>query len=226
MYQFCRIPFGLKTAGSGFIRALSFALEDEFNANISCYIDDISIGTKSVEEHLSVLNGIFRRLTEYNFTQKLSKCEFFRKQVSFLGFNVSRTGITLEPKILETIINFEPPKNKKQLQQFIGVCNYYRQFNVKHSQSIDQLRDLLTKDKVWQWTHEHSKAFDTLKRDFRDCITLKHVIPNSEFRLQTDASDRGISGILYQIDASGDHNVVDIVSRCLTRPEINYTTTE
>ena len=88
---------------------------------------------------------------------------------------------------------------------------------MNHSYSIDHLRNLLTKGKDWTWTEKHSEAFKRLKNDFAECITLKHVIPERQFRLQTDASDRGISGILYQIDAKENHNVIG---------EVNYTTTE
>ena len=226
LYQFCRIPFGLKTAGSGFIRALSFALGNEYDPYISCYIDDIVIGTSTFEEHIRVLGGIFQKLTDYNFTLKISKCCFLQERVSFLGFVISRHGISPAPGKLDTIVNFVEPQNKKQLQQFLGVCNYYRQFNVRHSQSVDELRGLLTKNKDWHWTDDHAKAFKKLKIDFQSCIMLKHVIPNAQLRVQTDASDRGISGILYQIDPHGNHNVIAVISRCLTKCEVNYTTTE
>lgn len=147
LYQFCRIPFGLKTAGSGFIRALGHALKNDFDAHVSCYIDDILIGTRTFDEHIRVLEGICQRLTEFNFTIKMSKCSFFQDKVPSLGFIIASDGITPEPRKLEVIQNFEEPRNKKQLQQFLGVCNYYRQFNVNHSTAIDKLRDLLTKDK-------------------------------------------------------------------------------
>lgn len=225
-YQFCRIPFGLKTAGSGFMRALSYALKSDFEENISCYIDDILIGTKTFKDHLLVLKRLFQRLVEYNFTIRLSKCVFFQKKVSFLGFEVSMEGISPEKKKLENIINFKEPKNKKQLQQFLGVCNYYRQFNVRHSNSVDSLRELLKKDIIWKWTPVHSTAFQRLKEDLNEGITLKHIIPGGTFRLQTDASDRGIAGILYQINEEGNHNVIGLVSRCLSPAEIKYTTTE
>lgn len=77
-YQLCRILFGLKTAGSGFMRALSFALGEDLNKYISCYIDDILIGTKTFEKHIFVLREIFRRLIKYNFTLNLSVCFFFK----------------------------------------------------------------------------------------------------------------------------------------------------
>lgn len=55
---------------------------------------------------------------------------------------------------------------------------------------------------------------------------LKRIIPGVTFKLQTDASDRGIAGILYQTDKGGNHNVIGLVSRCLSHVEIKYTTTE
>lgn len=226
MYEFRRIPFGLKTAGSGLIRSLSFALKRDFDQNISCYIDDILIDTEMIEEHLNVLNRLFHRLVQYNFTLKLSKCAFFQENIPFLGFFISSQGVTPDPTQLEVILNFSEPKNKRQLQQFLGVCNYYRQFNVNQSESVSSLRELLQKNKNWNWTNVHSKAFDRLKSDFRNCITLRHVLPDQPFKVQTDASDLGISGIWYQLNEAGEHNVLGIVSRCLTKCEANYTTTE
>lgn len=226
LYQFRRIPFGLKTAGSGFIRSLSFALKNDFDQYISCYIDDILIGTTTFEQHLNILEGVFKRLIDYNFTIKMSKCCFLQSNVPFLGFIISREGIAPEPMKLDAILEFEEPKNKRQLQQFLGICNYYRQFNVNHSKSVDPLRNLLTKETDWVWTEEHSSAFKKLKQNFANCIKLKHVIPNAQFRLQTDGSDKGVRGVLYQIDEQKEHNVIGVVSRCLSRAEVNYTTTE
>lgn len=126
MYHFCRIPFGLKTAGSGFIRSLSFALRKDFEKYTACYIDDVLIATETIEQHFDILRQIFERLTSYNFTLKLSKCVFFEREVSFLGFSVSRHGISPDPDKLQVISQFAAPKNKRELQQFLGVCNYYR----------------------------------------------------------------------------------------------------
>lgn len=124
LYKFSRIPFGLKTAGSGFIRALSNALENEFGSCISCCIDEILIGTQTFDEHIRVLNGIFQRLLDSKFTIKMAKFSFFQETLPFLGFVISREGIKPEPQKLDAIINFEQPHNKKQLQQFLGKCNY------------------------------------------------------------------------------------------------------
>lgn len=77
VYQFCRLPFGLKTAGSAFICALNFALGDKFRDVLSMYIDDFLIATRgSFYDHLHALEGIFDVLQKKNFTLKLSKSLF------------------------------------------------------------------------------------------------------------------------------------------------------
>ena len=65
------------------------------------------------------------------------------------------------------------------------------------------------------WAREHEDAFSRLKKNFLSAVTLQHYLPNVEFRLQTDASDVGISGVLYQIDDAGDHRIVSLTSRLL-----------
>lgn len=154
---------------------------------MSCYIDDILIGTPTFEEHLSVLSGIFQRLTKFNFTIKLSKRNFSQAKVRFLGLIISRDGIKPDgiepqPRKLNVITRFEEPKNNKQLQPFLGVYNYYRQFNVNHSKSLDQLHDLPTRDKEWIWQEKHSLAFSQLTEQVKKCIMLKHIIPNAPSR--------------------------------------------
>ena len=226
LYHFCRIPFGLKTAGSGFIRALNLALGNEFDSFLTCYIDDLLITSASFDDHLHHLDLVFRKLQAENFTLRLDKSYFFRRQVKFLGFILSVDGIRPNPSKLEKIRQFAEPKNRKELQQIIGVCTYYRQFSVYHSNLIDPFRNLLKSKGTWIWTPAHSQAFVALKNAFADSITLHHVLQDVPFKLQTDASDRGISGILYQTDSEGYHRIVSLVSRCLNAAEINYNTTE
>ena len=226
-YQYKRIPFGLKTAGAGFIRALKNALaEIAFLQEIAIYIDDMLIATKTFDEHIEILKKIFQRLIKFNFTLKFSKCVFFQKNITFLGFLLTPSGIIPDPDKLKYIRDFEEPKNKTDLQSFLGVCNYYRQFNVTHSRDIDPLRELLMNNAKWKWTDVHVEAFHILKIHFLNHISISYIIPNAIFKIQTDASDRGIGAILYQDNEKGDHCLIAIVSRCLSGPELNYTTCE
>ena len=113
MYQFCRVPFGLKTAGSAFIRTFSMALESSVNVNkycerdienkesdddvsavlvnkneiketeISTYIDDTVIASRTFNRHIKILKIIFMKLLINNFTLRLEKCEFFQEKLYF-----------------------------------------------------------------------------------------------------------------------------------------------
>lgn len=77
LYQFCRVPFGLKTAGSGFIRALNLALGNEFAEFLVCYIDDLLVVSKDFRDHVSHLDKVFDRLLRCNFTLRLSISQNF-----------------------------------------------------------------------------------------------------------------------------------------------------
>lgn len=226
LYQFCRVPFGLKTAGSAFIRALNLALGNEYSSFLTCYVDDLLITSPDFETHLLHLELVFKRLLEHNFTLRLEKSKFCRESVIFLGFLLTPQGITPDPEKLAIIRNFQEPENQLDLQRILGICNFYRQFSIQHSQYLDPFRELLKKDAVWNWTEDHSKAYKLLKENFMKSVTLSHIIPNCPFKIQTDASNKGICGILYQTDDKGDNYLISIVSRCLTAPEMNYTTTE
>ncbi|XP_043471737.1 uncharacterized protein LOC122504619 [Leptopilina heterotoma] len=78
----------------------------------------------------------------------------------------------------------------------------------------------------WEWTSQHDEAFKIMKLAFVNSVKLSHHIPNSMYKLQTDASDIGISGVLYQFDHENNPRIVSLVSRCLNSAEVNYTTTE
>lgn len=226
LYQFTRIPFGLKTAGSGFIRALNLSLGQELSEVISCYVDDILIASASFEEHIEHLSRLFERLKNSGFTISFKKSSFFCDEVSFLGFKLSPDGIRADPEKLAIISEFPCPKDKRQLQEFLGVCGYYRRFSVKHAEFIGPFRELLSSKSKWTWNESYSKAFQDLKNNFLRAVTLSHYLPHKKFRLQTDASDMGVSGVLYQEDDDGDIRIVSLTSRVLTGCESRYTTSE
>ena len=229
MYQFIRVPFGLKSAGSALIRALKNALKKaswRLRKAFRLYIDDGVLGTETFEEHLQLLAELFSLLLEFNFTINLKKCEFFQLEISFLGFILSQNGIMPDPSKVANILEFEEPKNQKQLQAWLGVCNYYRRFVMKYHDCMAPFRDLLKKDATWEWTQYHSHAFAELKQKFVETVCLHHILPGKTFKVQADASCHGIGGVIFQIDDEGHERIVSIVSRCLTDVESRYTTTE
>lgn len=102
-------------------------------------------------------------------------------------------------KKLQVICEFESPKNRTDLQKFFGICTY-RHFTVRHANLIQPFRDILKSKNPWKWDEGYERAFDLMKNAFLNCVRLTHHIREIKYRLQTDASDVGISGILYQLN--------------------------
>lgn len=200
MYEYNVLAFGMKDSGAAFIKALDVALGPEFDEFVSAYIDDLLIASKTFSEHVIHLDKLFKRMIDRGLTLSLEKSQFFRDSVPFLGFVLSRDGIRPDPDRLQALNELAPPRDKQQLQSVLGVVGYYRRFVIKHANFVDPFRDLLGGNGTWKWTETHAQAFENLKRNFRSCVTLSHYIPGVEFHVQIDASDIGLSGILYQID--------------------------
>lgn len=167
MYQFTRIPFGLKTAGSGFMRSLSMTLESDSTENTVRYIDDCLFGSRDFDSHIALLEKNFTKLQNDNFTLRLDKSKLFEEKVNFLRFNISTHGVTPNEDKLKVIVDFKQPANRKQLQSFLGVCTYNRQFVCKYATFVEPFRDILKEKSQWVWSVEHRRAFDELKKLYK-----------------------------------------------------------
>ena len=92
------------------------------------YLDDVIILGRSFSEHLNNLRAVFDRLREAGLKLKTSKCTFYQKEVVFHGHIVSEEGVSTDPAKVQAITSWPIPTNQKQVQQFLGLCNYYCRF--------------------------------------------------------------------------------------------------
>ena len=93
-----------------------------------CYLDDIIIFSKNEEEHLKHIEIIFQKLKEAGLKLKESNCDFFKKEIHYLGHLISEKEIYPLPEKLDTICNMPKLRNPKEIKQFLGLCGYYRKF--------------------------------------------------------------------------------------------------
>ena len=124
MFQFRRLSMGRQNNGQSFQRLVDSVLKglpDTF-----CYLDDILLFSKSKESHLATLEELFKRLSKAGLSINLSKCEFGKTSLDYLGFTIDRDGLRPIEKKVEAIQNFPKPTNQKQLLGFLGALNYYR----------------------------------------------------------------------------------------------------
>jgi len=124
-YKYKVIPFGLKNAPTHFQNFANFILQDLLPLGVIVYIDDILIATINEEENLKLLNEVFKRLSAQNLILSKDKCIFFKDSIVFLGYTITADGIAMISDKVESIQQFPIPTNVKQLQSFLGACNFY-----------------------------------------------------------------------------------------------------
>jgi hypothetical protein len=122
------MPFELKTAPATFQRIMNNVLSGLTGTRCFIFLDDIVIYANSLVDHDRKLRDVFRRLRKYNPKLQPDKCEFFRKEVTFLGHIISEHGVEPDARKIECINNFPTPKTAKQLKCFLGLTGYYRNF--------------------------------------------------------------------------------------------------
>ena len=123
LYRYNRLAFGPAPAPAIFQR-----LVENLVAGIpyvAAYLDDVIVTGRTKEEHMSNLKQVLSALNEHGMKLRLEKCEFFRKQVTYLGHVISAEGLKPFEKRVDAVVNFPKPENVKQLESFIGKLNYY-----------------------------------------------------------------------------------------------------
>ncbi|CAB3226541.1 unnamed protein product [Arctia plantaginis] len=219
-YQFKRMPFGLANAPSIFQRAMNRVLSKS-KANFAIiFMDDILIPAKSFEEGIERLEKVLQLLSEAGLTLKLKKCNFFFKEIDFLGFQVSGQGIRPGSHKTLAVTNFPVPRNVHDVRRFLGLASFFRRFVKDFAIIARPLTDLLKANFLWEWNDYHCRAFETLKRKLTERPILALYDVSLETELHTDASKLGVAGILMQ-KHSGVLKPVAYYSRKTTKDEQN-----
>lgn len=139
------------------------------------YLDNILIYSRSEEEHLALLKKVFSLLRVNKLYAKMKKCSFLQTSTEYLGHLVNQDGIRTDPKKTKAICDWPHPTDLHELQQFLGLANYYRCFVYHYSEITLPLTNLLKKEAPFIWNVEHQVAFDTLKDKLTLAPTLKLI---------------------------------------------------
>jgi hypothetical protein len=116
------------------------------------FINDILVYSRSAEEHTEHLHLALQKLRENRLYAKLSKCEFWMKQVAFLGHIISKGGISVDPRKVQDVLSWNAPISVGDIQSFLGLAGYYRRFIEGFSKITKPMTELLDKDKKFEWT--------------------------------------------------------------------------
>ena len=224
-FEYVCMPYGLKNAGATFQRFMDGLFKkSDFVFN---YIDDLLIFSKNTDEHMKHLEEVFKILHENNLKISVDKCEFFRNNLNFLGFNISNNGLKPTFEKSEAINKFPPPSTMKDLRRFLGMMNFYRNHIPNFAKIAVPLTELTKgnhKNKKIELTDIAKDAFSNLKNALQNATTLNFLHPESnEFQLVTDASSEAVGAALHQM-SNGISYPVGFYSKKLSTSQKKYST--
>ena len=122
------MSFGLTNASAAFMDLMNRVFRPYLDQFVVVFIDDILVYSKDAQEHEHYLMIVLQTLRENQLFAKLSKCEFWLKEMSFLGHIISAEGIRVDLVKIEAIVNWKPPRNVTEVRSFLGLAGYYRRF--------------------------------------------------------------------------------------------------
>jgi hypothetical protein len=192
------MPFGMKNAPAVFQREMQRVLREKLGKGVIVFIDDILIYAKTAEEHEILVRWVLKRICEEGYYANPDKCEFFMKEISFLGFVISEKGFSMQKHKVKAVQDWKAPTNKKEVRAFLGITGYYRKFVPQYSKIALPLTEL-TKDKaVFKWEAREQDAFAELKRKLTQADVLAHADPTKQYIINSDASGYAIAAVLSQ----------------------------
>ena len=221
LYEYNRLPFGLKNAPGHFSRLMTSVLANLINTSVLIYLDDLIILGDTPDQHVKNLVKVLDTLSKYNLKINLCKCAFFQQEVPFLGHIISKEGVRPVHDKVESIRNFPRPRTPKDVNSFLGLVGYYRKF-IKDFAKISRPLDNLRKTDHFHWSPETEAAFQELKNKLTSNDLLAYPKFDRPFLVTCDASNTAIGGVVSQMDDEGKERPISFCSRALKGAEINY----
>lgn len=229
-FEYLVMPFGLANAPATFQSYINQALGEYVDTICIVYLDDILIFSKDHESHVRDVRAVLARLKAYDLFCNQEKCTFFTEEVEFLGFIVGRNGVRMDESRVETIKEWPRPQSFKDIQTFIGFCNFYRRFIEGFSRIARAMNELLKgsqngkKAGPFEWSDDAEHAFRNLREAFTRAPIMRHFDLERPIKVETDASGFAIAGILSQLYEDSQWHPVAFFSRKLKDVELRYET--
>jgi hypothetical protein len=228
LYEFNVLPFGLSNAPATFQRIINSVLGALRWDITLVYLDDIIVYSPSFDKHVQHLNRVLEALEKANVKLNADKCSIARKQLDYLGFRITQEGIKPTMTNVKKTINFPTPTSPKAAYSFVQMAQFYRRFIKDFAHIAAPLNIFKKKNAKFVWTSECQQAFDTLKQRLSQYPLLAFYDGKSKLKLKinTDASNAGIGGVLHQVTPEGHLQPVQYLSRSLSKREQAYSTVE
>ncbi|GJZ79643.1 putative reverse transcriptase domain-containing protein, partial [Tanacetum coccineum] len=144
-FEFTVMPFGLTNAPTMFMDLMNRVCRPYLDKFVIVFIDDILIYSKTQEEHVEHLRLVLELLKREKLYAKFSKCEFWLREVQFLGHVINGNRIHVDPSKIEAVKNWKAPRTPTEVRSFLGLAGYYRRFIENFSKIAKSLTILTQK---------------------------------------------------------------------------------
>jgi hypothetical protein len=213
------MSFRLINAHAYFMYLMNKVFMEYLDKFVVVFIDDILIFSKNEEEHDEHLRLVLQKLGENQLYAKLSKCEFWLKEVSFLGHIISEGEISVNHSKVKDVLSWKTPQHISDIRSFLGLAGYYRRFIKGFSKNFMPMTELIAKGNTFEWTPRHETSFQELKKRLTTASVLTMHDMEKLFSIYYDASGQGLGCVLMQYG-----HVVAYASRQLRKHEKKYRT--
>jgi len=218
-FEFLVMPFGLTNAPAVFMDMMNRVCRSMLDKSVIVVIDDILIYSKSKADHAVHIREILELLRKEKLYAKFSKCEFWLRQVQFLGHVIFGDSVSIDPTKIKAIQNWEAPRNASEIRIFMGLAGYYRRFIKDFSRIAAPLTSLTQKEAKFEWGEAQEKTFSNLKDLLTHAPVLSLPEGDNDFSIYSNPFGLGLGCVLMQ-----HGKVIAYALRQLTEYEKNYPT--
>ncbi|KAL0537071.1 hypothetical protein IC582_026041 [Cucumis melo] len=197
-YEFIVMSFGLPNALTVFMDLMNRVFREFLDTFMIVFIDDILIYSKTEAKHEEHLRMVLQTLRDNKLYAKFSKCEFWLKQVSFLGHVVYKAGVSVDPAKIEAVTGWPRPSTVSEVCSFLGLAGYYRRFVEKFSRIATPFTQLTRKRAPFVWSKVCEDSFQNLKQKLVTAPFLTVPDGSGSFVIYRDASKKGLGCVLMQ----------------------------
>eukprot|EP00253_Pinus_taeda_P029627 PITA_29627 len=180
LFEWLVMLFGLCNAPATFMRVMDDVLRPFLDDFVIVYLDDILIFSKSREDHVMHVRKVLNVLKKNQLFLKMSKCEFGKTSLVYLGHIVGGGALRINPSKIESIVKWPTPKSITEVRSFLGAAQYWRKFISNFSSIVAPMHAVTSVKRAFQWGGKQQKAFESLKEKISSASVL--ALPDLRYK--------------------------------------------
>ena len=217
-FQFELMPFGLMNAPFTFQRMMDQLFREL--VFVSFFLDDVVLFSRTVKEHISHLEDVFKVIDASGLKLKVAKCR--QSQTRLLGHIVSGDSVKVDPETFSAIKREKEQSNVTELRSILGLAGYHRRFIPEFAEISAPLHEATSTKRIFKWTAEMLEAFEKLKLKLTSPPVLTFPDFEKLYVVETDASSVAVGAVMAQRKEDRKVHPIQLASRTMTSAERKY----